>query len=448
MSFINRLLMVGLLSVGLAAATTAQAGNQLFEGSWSVKAFGNECVKSASGQSQCLQPPEDRTGESEFYEAWGIPGGVQCNPNQPRCPFQSTPTSGMGGWEPLGGTEEGISPFCTPWNQTKWNSATVRPAKGATYRTTMFARVVPPLYRNYQFFTTSTKSALPGSTACSAISTGATPGGKGLVQAGVPVTGTWNAVTTGTQLGGFSFASAPSGTGAGGFRVTGAVGEFEATYPYVYSYSYANLRNDQGVFGPGQGPGAFNLRFGSPTYASIVVKQGAAKFGGTMRMLGAYTNKACYFRQGGCSLGENDWRYEAVGATAYTASGVVTAGYSATYKAYYYHSVLMQKSTVSAEGQRFPWTTGNVTLTATGRGPHKTVHYTQGFDNRNTATPSGKGTIKLVTPVLTRWLQPCCKFETGGVGSLRIKFVPEPQAWLMLVAGVSLLGVATRIRRR
>ena len=42
MLFINRLLLVGLLSVGISAATTAQAGNQLFEGSWTVKALGNE----------------------------------------------------------------------------------------------------------------------------------------------------------------------------------------------------------------------------------------------------------------------------------------------------------------------------------------------------------------------------------------------------------------------
>ena len=58
MLFINRLLLVGLLSVGISAATTAQAGNQLFEGSWLVKAFGNELTGGA--------------GESEFYSAWGI----------------------------------------------------------------------------------------------------------------------------------------------------------------------------------------------------------------------------------------------------------------------------------------------------------------------------------------------------------------------------------------
>ena len=45
MLFINRLLLVGLLSVGITATTTAQAANQLYlvsDASWTVKAFGNE----------------------------------------------------------------------------------------------------------------------------------------------------------------------------------------------------------------------------------------------------------------------------------------------------------------------------------------------------------------------------------------------------------------------
>ncbi len=101
-------------------------------------------------------------------------------------------------------------------------------------------------------------------------------------------------------------------------------------------------------------------------------------------------------------------------------------------------------SVVHMYGSRFPWTTGSVTVTAKGRGPHETAHYAKGYDNR---TPtSGRGTIQLVTPVITRWLQPCCKFETGGIGILRIKFVPEPRAWVMLLAGVSCLGVLCRWR--
>jgi hypothetical protein len=128
--------------------------------------------------------------------------------------------------------------------------------------------------------------------------------------------------------------------------------------------------------------------------------------------------------------------------------GVITGGYIATYSQRYYHTALMQTSTVRVAGERFPWTTGSVTVTAKGRGPHKTVHYAKGFDNRNTTTPTGKGTVQLVTPVLTHWTQPCCELDTGGVGILRLRFVPEPQTWVMLVVGASLLGVGHRVRRR
>jgi hypothetical protein len=448
MLIINRLLWIGLLCAGITAATIAQAGNQMFDGSWSIKAFGNECFASdPSPGPHCA----GTTGESRVYSGFGMPQNIQCNPDQPRCPFDSTPSGGNGSFAPLGGSRDQAL-FCVPWFNWQGNGATARPAKGETVRaTTKNEKPIPPLYRNPAFFTPNGQR---GNNLCTGTSSGATPDGRGLVQIGQPVTGRWAVTTTGTQRGGFNFASAPSGPPAGkssGFRATGLVGEFGAIYPYVYSYTYATLRNDVGFFGPGSGPGAFNLlmKQGAATVASINVKQGAAKFGGTMRMLGALTAKVCYYRQGGCSLGENNWRYEAVGTSAVLSKGgAITGGYLATYKAYYYHTGLMQVSTVQVEGSRFPWTTGSVTLTAVGRGPHKTIHYTQGFDNRNTTTPEGQGTIQLVTPVLTRWMQPALNFETGGVGILRIKFVPEPQMWAMLIAGVSLLGAGYRMRGR
>jgi hypothetical protein len=215
----------------------------------------------------------------------------------------------------------------------------------------------------------------------------------------------------------------------------------------MYSYTYATLRNDAGVFGPGKGPGSLNLVYknfwDTQSVASINVKQGAAKFGGTMRMLGGLTTKNCYYRNGTCSFGGNNWRYDAVGAPAYTYEGVVTRGYLATYRGYYFHPGVKDSSTVNVYGYRFPWTTGSVTVTAKGgkwRWPHKTVHYAHGYDNRNTTTPSGLGTIQLVTPVLTRWLRSGWNYETAGIGILRIVFVPEPQTWVMLVAGVSCLA--------
>jgi hypothetical protein len=49
---------------------------------------------------------------------------------------------------------------------------------------------------------------------------------------------------------------------------------------------------------------------------------------------------------------------------------------------------------------------------------------------------------------MTRWLLPGASWETGGIGMLQLEFVPEPRTWLMLAAGVSLLGVGYRMRGR
>ena len=175
-------------------------------------------------------------------------------------------------------------------------------------------------------------------------------------------------------------------------------------------------------------------------------------------MLGALTTKVCYFRVGGCSLGENNWRYDAVGAsvskTFVNGRYVVTKGYQALYTEIYYNTALMQQTTINVIGSRFPWTTGSVTVKATGRRPRKTVHYAHGYDNRTTTmqgtVTNVKGTIQLVSPIITRWLVSAAgfDFETGGIGILRIKFVPEPQTWALLIAGASLLGVACRMRAR
>jgi len=114
--FGNRLFVIGVLCVGVTA--TARAGNQLFEGSWSVKAFGNERTGG--------------TGESEFYSAFGLPQGIQCNPNQPRCPFDSTPTDGSGNFSPFGGNQQSAL-FFAPWyNWLGWGTS-VRRLKGWTW---------------------------------------------------------------------------------------------------------------------------------------------------------------------------------------------------------------------------------------------------------------------------------------------------------------------------
>jgi hypothetical protein len=425
----------------LVCASTTRAGTQLFEGSWSVKAFGNAC-------STWDPTPGPYCGggasESRSYSAFGIPQGIQCNPYQPRCPFESTPSDGSGSFAPLGGHRD-VALYCTPWSN--WG-AMARPAKGGTQTTGgKHQRLIPPLYRNPAFFTSG---GLPRTTICTGYSSSgsssssSSPGYFWEIY-GDPLTGTHRAVTTGTGRGGFSFlAAGTSGSGIRGSRI----GEFGVYYPYVYSYTYADLRNGPGVFGPGKGPGSFSLPYkqGANTVARVIVKQGAAKFGGTMRMLGQLTTKSCYYRNGGCSMSYPNWRFDAVGAAAYTSGGVVTKGYIATFggQTCLYCSECTCPDTGLVSGSRFPWTTGSATVTAVGRGPHKTVHYAKGYDNR---TPtSGAGTVQLVSPVLTRWLEPGVNFETGGIGILRIKFAPEPRAWVVLIAGVSCLAVIYRWR--
>jgi hypothetical protein len=427
------------IAVSFLCAAAAQAANQLFEGSWMVKAFGNERTGG--------------TGESEFYSAFGMPQGINCNPNQPRCDFQSTPTDGAGNFDPLGGSLDHAL-YCAPWYDFGGMGTTMRPEEAGQTPVTggKFNRPIPPLYRNPAFFTPNGKA---DRMSCTARTTDGL-GGKGLVQAGNPVRGSFLAATNGAARGSFEFVTAPRG-GSAGIRVTGEAGDFGPLYPYVYSYTYATLRNWKGAFGPGKGPGEFNVQYkqDGDVVASIVVRQGSAKFGGTMRMLGALHTKVCYYRNGGCSIGGTDWLYDVIGTSAYTNMGVVTKGYQALWSAVYFNTGLGTFSSLMIEGSRFPWTTGSVTVTAVGRGPHKTVHYAMGYDNRYTQmTANGathlKGTIQLVSPTMTRWIYaglPDRSWETAGIAILHIKFTPEPRAWAMLAAGLSALALAHRLRR-
>ncbi len=54
----------------------------------------------------------------------------------------------------------------------------------------------------------------------------------------------------------------------------------------------------------------------------------------------------------------------------------------------------------------------------------------------------------MVTPMITRWVWLSGNYETGTIGYLNINFAPEPQEWLMLAAGVSILGLLYRSNRR
>jgi hypothetical protein len=447
-----RLFSIGILALGVVASTGAQAANQLYQGAWLADSFGNDNVGIG-------------TEESLYFEVLGMPQGVLCNAGQPLCNFASTPVTGPAGAfsaRGLGG--------CTPY--TAWKAS--RPAKGATACTpTPMGACQPfsktPRYRNPFFFT---GGGAPKVTECGSTTTiGGNPATvflttndplRGIGMRGNPVDGTGVAVTT--AGGGINIPAAVVGVpctegnvgSCGGMNRT-TLGSFNNIGGiYLYSYTYATLQNQAGSFFAGGGPGAFTVPYkqGNATVARAIVnaganpgdgKAGGSKFGGVMKMLGQLTTKVCYFRNGGCSLGEMNWRYDAIGASAYTSGGVVTGGYIAQYTGMYYQTALMQVSSVMAVGSRFPWTTGEVTVTATGRGPNKTIERRAGYDNR---TAGGKGAVQLVTPVITRWNQPSLNFETGGVGILRLEFVPEPGKWMLLVAGLSTLAVVYRARRR
>jgi hypothetical protein len=87
-----------------------------------------------------------------------------------------------------------------------------------------------------------------------------------------------------------------------------------------------------------------------------------------------------------------------------------------------------------------------VTITATD-GFFPTLFQRTGFDNR---TSMGQGTVQLVAPQIVKWNFPNREApwdrHTGVIGILRIKFVPEPSGWGMLVAGMALLSVVYRRR--
>ena len=96
----------------------------------------------------------------------------------------------------------------------------------------------------------------------------------------------------------------------------------------------------------------------------------------------------------------------------------------------------------------WPWTTGKVRVLAYGDFLASPVYgfpeilSRTGYDNR---TSQGGGTIQLVTPHLVAWQT---FVQLGGIGVLRLKFVPEPSSGLVLLVGAGLLGVLGRRRVR
>ena len=461
----------------------------MYDASWIAESMGNDNANIG-------------TGDSRYFKFYAVPWGNQGHSLNPRCNFLSTPTStfttmtttttmtmAMGGatntftftftgtaWNPIG-------PGCRPLTSGEMP----RPAKHGTLTPlggscpgapALPCSKTPPLYRNPLFFTAGGVArhtliqgytTFGGSPATVYLGPGNPNRGKGMK--GAPVEGGGTATTTtAPAIPGkfaFNFPAANPSPATDGFRRTTA-GSFPGELPYIYSYTYANLRNDAGSFGAGEGffsTGAstiggadrtmatFTKKVGGGPVQTASVTRGSNSFGGVMKLLGSYTTKVCVFYQGACGeFGYGAWLYELIGAAGYknpaptsmntfgNTGSVVTQSFTSTKTL---GATSLAAYTVVA--QRWPWTTGTVTVQATGRGPQDTFVRREGFDNRTTM---GVGTVQLVSPIITQWLglTPVSHFETGGVAVMQIRFVPEPGVAVSLICGMSLLMVLKRYR--
>ncbi|MBW2421532.1 MAG: hypothetical protein JRH19_23530 [Deltaproteobacteria bacterium] len=464
--YVSRLVTVGLVLLAFTVLSSSEslAGKALYKGSWIAESFGNDLV-------------DIGTEASEYFEVLGIPAGHNCHPKAPLCKIESTPVTTTGTpeapgdpgtiWNPLG-------PACRPLLVTE-----PRPPKGFTKTPGgLFCTgdpdenpapdnvppcdKTPPLYRNAHFFTAG---GLPDNATCTdgqTVNLGQTnvylaPGDpqRGILMKGAPVSGYGQATTAGDS---FTLPAALPGTVNPGAHPAGmrrtTLGSFIGEGPYLYSYTYANLWNDEGTFGPGKGffsllaiPATvqFTEQAQGTTVQTVKVTRGANRFGGVMKLLGSYTNKVCYFYADGCGLGYGDWGYENIGAAGYKDAGVVTGSWTTAFTQTYYNTALGTVAKYNVIEQRFPWTTGTVTVHATKRGPNKTHERREGFDKR----VGGIGTVQLVSPIITQWLAQSAaavKMETGGIAVMQIEFIPETGVLLGLVCGLSLLVALDRRR--
>jgi hypothetical protein len=270
------------------------------------------------------------------------------------------------------------------------------------------------------------------------------------VQVGLPLSGEGSLATTGksttarTPLNPRAFNVPESGlaraASGASFLQTSWLPLPNGNAPFNFEIEYADLRNAAGGFAKGKGPGAFEVKHD----ARVKVTAGANRFGGTMRLLGEYyTNRG--LDTATTSVGATPWNLQYVGAGLATDMGKIVGGrqYTTMINRAYHYPGKFAYSPRTATISVFPWTTGIAEVTA-GGGPGTTMLKRTGYDNR---TAMGAGTIQLVSPAVTRWQNASGDFYTGSIAMLKLVFVPEPGAGLMLASGVAALGLLYRAHR-
>ena len=233
------------------------------------------------------------------------------------------------------------------------------------------------------------------------------------------------------------------------FYGTGIGGSFAYVFPYIFTKVYTNLRNERGVFCENCGPGRYSS---SPSFtfntgggeASIRVTPGIHKFGGTMRLLGTLYSIGGFASVYDTYVAKYTWLFDYFGAAgAANGSSVFAVAFGQDYN-YYWGRNGFASDTTTVQAKGLSWTTGIASVTGIG-GPFTTVEVRAGFDNR---TSHGRGDIQMVSPMLTRWIFASNSYYTAGIGIMRIRVAPEPHEWMLLGAGISMLGLLYRANRR
>jgi hypothetical protein len=285
-------------------------------------------------------------------------------------------------------------------------------------------------------------------------------GGPGLAQAGPALyTGSvqlrmWGLdVPYGASLSGASLRNAPSGdgvslagSGPAAFQIPSAQLTLQTSLvdpsPPLASWDYRrttfSAANDAGSFFGGGAPGSV----GSAPVPSIPASQlnvsfsgGPDRFGGVMKLLGRY-----------------DWRGELASCsycpyrTAIPLSPIGGPFGGTAMATTYIGGTAFPPTLVTATVWGFPWDTGTVAGVANVAGTSSpTTTSAMGSDLR---TPSGLGTLQLVTPFLIRIKSrpPDCggcenRWFYAGSARMELHFVPEPAAAALLAAGLGALAL-------
>jgi hypothetical protein len=269
---------------------------------------------------------------------------------------------------------------------------------------------------------------------------------------GAPLTGKGTIHTTGetsssraaTNPRGFTLLRSELSGGADG-------GSFDYAFPYIFEKDYADLRNRRGVFCENCGPGRYSSH---PQFlfsdlggvGRIGVTPGSHKFGGTMRLLGTMYSNEGFASVYDTYVAKYTWLFDYVGGQAGASNSELTTPYFGFDYNFYIGRNYGFANTTSVVAAALSWTTGTATVTAVG-GPFKTVVARAGFDNRD---PHGYGDIQMVSPMLTRWIYAggASAYYTAGVGIMQLSVAPEPHEWMLLGAGLSMLGLLYRANRR